>query len=530
MVDIAGATITASADGFDDVLTDDAMRLLVDLHRRFDQRRHELLDARARRRARLAETGTLSFLAETTDVRSDAGWRVAPAPADLLDRRVEITGPTDAKMLINAWNSGARVHLADFEDANTPMWTNMVEGQRNLALANRRQLRFDSPDGRHYELAERTAVPVVRPRGWHLPEKHVLVAGTPVSGALFDFALYFAHNADHLVSIGSAPYFYLPKMESYLEARLWNDVFVAAQEALGLPPGTIRATVLIETINAAFEMEEILFELRDHASGLNAGRWDYLFSIIKNFRDQGAAFVLPDRGSITMTVPFMRAYTELLVATCHRRGAFAIGGMAAYIPNRRDAEVNDTAISRVRADKERESNDGFDGTWVAHPDLVPVAMAVFDGLLGARPNQLERQRPDVHVDAAALLDVAATPGRVTMAGLRNNTSVAIRYLMSWLGGSGAAAIDNLMEDVATAEIARSQIWQWIANGTLLDDGQLVTRDLVVAIADNEIAKLGVELASDLADRVAGARRVFDEVALGAEYVDFLTAPAYELLP
>jgi malate synthase len=514
------------------ILTPDATAFVFDLHRRFVSRRNELLARRAQRRDEVASTGRLAFLDETADVRADGSWRVAEAPVDLRDRRVEITGPTDAKMLINAWNSGARIHLADFEDANTPTWDNLVQGQQNLIEANEKLLTFRSDDGKEYRLAERTAVPVVRPRGWHLPEKHLLVDGEPVVGALFDFGLYFFHNARRLIDKGSGPYFYLPKTESHLEARLWDDVFTVAEEALDIPHGTIRATVLIETIWAAFEMEEILFELREHASGLNAGRWDYLFSMIKTFRDQGADFVLPDRNSITMAVPFMRAYTELLVATCHRRGAFAIGGMAAFIPNRRDPVVNEQAIEKVRQDKQREANAGYDGTWVAHPDLVPVAMQVFDEVLGDRPNQLDRQRPDVDVSPEQLLDVASTPGEVTEGGLHNNVSVGLQYLASWLGGNGAAGINNLMEDVATAEIARSQVWQWVANGVKLDSGAVVTRELVRSVIDEELAAIRSALGDEQFERshFDDARRVFEQVALADEYVDFLTYPAYDLLP
>jgi malate synthase len=520
------------AGRYPEILTDEAVAFVADLQRRFGRRRAQLLAARRQRRDALAQTGRLDFLPQTASIRDDDSWRVAEAPPDLRNRRVEITGPTEAKMLINAWNSGAQIHLADFEDANAPTWDNLVQGQLNLIDANLGRLRFVSPEGKEYELAERTAVPVVRPRGWHLPEKHVVVDDEPVVGALFDFGLYYFHNAQELIDKGSGPYFYLPKMESHLEARLWNDVFVAAQEALDIPHGTIRATVLIETIWAAFEMEEILHELRDHASGLNAGRWDYLFSLIKTFRDQGAAFVLPDRNAITMTVPFMRAYTELLVATCHRRGAFAIGGMAAFIPNRRDPEVTEEAIAKVRADKEREANDGFDGTWVAHPDLVPVAMEAFDEVLNDRPNQLERLRPDVSVTAEQLLDVAATPGAVTEAGLRNNVAVGIRYLASWLGGQGAAAIFNLMEDVATAEIARSQIWQWVNNETKLDSGAPVTARMVRSMIEAEVESLRDSLGTEEFEggHYAQASQLFEQLALNTDFIEFLTEPAYQLLP
>ncbi len=452
----------------------------------------------------------------------EAEWQVPPPAPGLIDRRVEITGPTERKMAINALNSGAKVWLADLEDANTPHWTNVVEGQVNLYDAVRRTISYDAPDGRHYSIADGPVPTIVmRPRGWHLPERHIVVDGAPAVGALVDAGLYLFHNATELVARGAGPYLYLPKMESHLEARLWNVVFDHVEEALGLEPGTIRVTVLIETIPAAFEMDEILWELRPHMSGLNAGRWDYLFSIIKNFRDAGPAFVLPDRASVTMTAPFMRAYTELLVSTCHRRGAVAMGGMAAFIPSRRDPEVNAVALAKVREDKEREARDGFDGSWVAHPDLVPVCQEVFDRALGDKPNQLDRRRDDVGVSADQLLDVASTPGNVTEAGVRANISVAVRYLASWLGGNGAAAIDNLMEDAATAEISRSQIWQWIHNGTMLDGGEVVSPGLVRRILDEEMERLGPEYAQ--------ARVLFEQVAIADDFEEFLTLPAYELI-
>ncbi len=471
----------------------------------------------------------MGFLDETAGVRADKSWRVAPAPADLNDRRVEITGPTEAKMLINAWNSGARVHLADFEDANAPTWSNLVQGQLNLRDANAGTLTFDQADGRHYELNAVTAIPLIRPRGWHLDERHLLLDGEPVAGAFFDFGLYFFHNAAALIAKGSGPYFYLPKTESYLEARLWNDVFVYAQDALGIGQGTIRATVLIETIHAAFQMDEILYELRDHMSGLNAGRWDYLFSIIKTFRAAGSAFVLPDRNLLTMTQPFMRAYTELLVSTCHQRGAFAIGGMAAFIPSRRDPEANQLAMDKVLADKSREANDGFDGSWVAHPDLVPIAMQAFDAVLGSRPNQLERLREDVHVEGPELIDLSSTPKTVTEEGLRNNISVSLQYLSAWLGGSGAVGIFNLMEDVATAEISRSQIWQWINNKVILDDGVEVTRALVAGIAAAEVESLRDGMSPEDAERLGRAHALLRDLVLDDEYQDFLTLSAYRML-
>jgi malate synthase len=498
-----------------------AYDFVADLNQRFGARRDELLTRRAQRREQIARTGRLDFLPETEEVRSGQ-WQVPAAPADLTDRRVEITGPTERKMAINALNSGAKVWLADLEDANTPHWANVHSGQTNLYDAVRRTISYDSPDGRRYELtAETPPTIVMRPRGWHLDEKHVQVAGAPAVAALVDFGVYAHANAAELLERGSGPYFYLPKMESHLEARLWNDVFTHTEAVLGIPAGSIRATVLIETVPAAFEMAEILCELRPHASGLNAGRWDYLFSLIKNFRDQGSEFVLPDRAAVTMTAPFMRAYTELLVSTCHRHGAFAMGGMAAFIPSRRDPEANAVALAKVREDKQREARDGFDGSWVAHPDLVPICQEVFDEALGGAPNQLDRLRDDVSVAAGDLLAVSSTPGSVTEAGLRNNVSVGLQYLASWLGGNGAAAINNLMEDAATAEISRSQIWQWLHNGVRLDDGTPITVDLVRHIEDEELARLG-----DVA-KMDQARALFDQVALADEFVDFLTVPAYE---
>ncbi|HEX2772710.1 MAG TPA: malate synthase A, partial [Micromonosporaceae bacterium] len=436
-------------------------------------------------------------------------------------------GPTDAKMAINALNSGAKVWLADHEDANTPLWENVIGGQLTLRDAIARTLAFTSPDGKRYALRDGDlATIVVRPRGWHLPEKHILVDGERTAGALVDFGLYFFHCAKTQLDRGSGPYFYLPKLESHLEARLWNDVFRLAQDRLGIPRGTIRATVLIETYPAAFEMEEILYELREHSAGLNAGRWDYMFSVIKKFRTRGSDFLLPDRNAVTMTAPFMRAYTELLVRTCHKRGAHAIGGMAAFIPSRRDPQVNETALAKVRDDKTREANDGFDGSWVAHPDLVPICREVFDGVLGDRPHQIDRTRDEVSVSAADLLAVRETPGQRTEAGLRNAVSVGIQYLAAWLRGTGAVAIFNLMEDAATAEISRSQVWQWLHNGVTLDDtGEKVTRELVEQVADQEIAKLP----GDPRD-FAEARALFMEVAVADDFVDFLTLPAYERMP
>jgi malate synthase len=508
-----------------EVLTPAALDFVASLQQKFGTRRVELLKLRDERQARLDAGEMPDFLADTKSVR-ESEWKVAPAAKDLADRRVEITGPTDRKMLINALNSGARVFMADFEDANTPTWSNLVEGQVNLIDAIERTLDFTSPEGKEYRLNPEVATLVVRPRGWHLEEKHLEVGGKPVSGSLFDFGLYFFHNAKRLLEKGSGPYFYLPKLESHLEARLWNDVFNFAQDSLGVPRGTIRATVLIETILAAFEMEEILFELRDHSSGLNAGRWDYIFSIIKKFRNR-PDFVLPDRAQVTMTVPFMRAYTELLVKTCHRRGAHAMGGMAAFIPSRRDAEVNRVALAKVKEDKDREAQAGFDGTWVAHPDLVPTATEAFDKVLGERPNQLEKQRPEVAVTSAQLIDVKVPDGSITENGLRLDVSVGIQYIESWLRGVGAAAINNLMEDVATAEISRSQVWQWIRHSSRLSEGPRVTDDLVREIADDELAKVRERLGEELwaKGRFAEARKVFEEVALSESFPAFLTLVA-----
>jgi malate synthase len=508
-----------------EVLTPEALEFVAGLQREFGARRLELLKLRDERQARLDAGEMPDFLPDTKSVR-ESEWKVAPVAKGLADRRVEITGPTDRKMLINALNSGARVFMADFEDANTPTWSNLVEGQVNLIDAIERTLDFTSPEGKEYRLNPEVATLVVRPRGWHLEERHVEVGGKPVSGSLFDFGLYFFHNAKRLFEKGSGPYFYLPKLESHLEARLWNDVFNSAQDALGVPRGTIRATVLIETILAAFEMEEILYELRDHSSGLNAGRWDYIFSIIKKFRNR-PDFVLPDRAQVTMTVPFMRAYTELLVKTCHRRGAHAMGGMAAFIPSRRDAEVNRVALAKVKEDKDREAQAGFDGTWVAHPDLVATATEAFDRVLGERPNQLEKQRPEVAVTAAQLIDMKVPDGSITENGLRLDVSVGIQYIESWLRGVGAAAINNLMEDVATAEISRSQVWQWLRHASRLSEGPRVTDDLVREIADDELAKVRERIGEELwaKGRFAEARKVFEEVALSESFPAFLTLAA-----
>ncbi|MFD7443354.1 malate synthase A [Streptomyces sp. NPDC059909] len=521
----------------EEVLTDAALAFVAELHRRFTPRRDELLARRAKRRAEIARTSTLDFLPETAQIREDESWKVAPAPAALNDRRVEITGPTDRKMTINALNSGAKVWLADFEDASAPTWENVVLGQLNLIDAYERRIGFtDARTNKSYALrpAEELATVVMRPRGWHLEERHLRFDGRPVPGALVDFGLYFFHNAKRLIDLGKGPYFYLPKTESHLEARLWNDIFVFAQDYVGIPQGTVRATVLIETITAAYEMEEILYELRDHAAGLNAGRWDYLFSIVKNFRDGGAKFVLPDRNAVTMTAPFMRAYTELLVRTCHKRGAHAIGGMAAFIPSRRDAEVNKVAFEKVKADKDREAADGFDGSWVAHPDLVPIAMASFDAVLGDKPNQKDRLREDVHVTAPELIDIASLHAHPTYEGLRNAVQVGIRYIEAWLRGLGAVAIFNLMEDAATAEISRSQIWQWINAGVEFEHaGKTVTAtpELAREVAAEELAAIREEIGEEAfaAGKWQQAHDLLLHVSLDADYADFLTLPAYEQL-
>jgi malate synthase len=511
--------------GSERVLTPDALAFVADLQRRFGPARLELLRRRADRQAELDAHVHPDFLPETREIR-EGDWSVAPAPADLDDRRVEITGPAEPKMMINALNSGARVFMADLEDALSPTWANVVGGQAALMDAVRRDLTYDSPEGKAYRLAEHTATLLVRPRGWHLVEAGVLVDGESVSASLFDFGLYLFHNGTETLRRGTGPYFYLPKLESHREARLWNDVFVHTQAALGIPRGSIRATVLIETILAAFEMDEILYELREHAAGLNAGRWDYLFSSIKKLRAWPELDV-PDRAQLTMTVPFMRAYTELLVRTCHHRGAHAIGGMAAFIPNRRDAAVTEVALARVRDDKERESGDGFDGTWVAHPDLVPIATEVFDRVLGARPNQKDRLREEVAVSAGQLLDVRVPGGAVTEAGVRGNVRVALAYLDSWLCGNGAAAIDNLMEDAATAEIARSQLWLWRTRGTSLADGRVVDAALYGTIRDTELARLRGEVGEG--SRLEDAATLLDHLVLDDAFVEFLTLPAYQLL-
>lgn len=524
---LEGVTIKGSTEGrFGEILSPEAVAFVADLHRRFNPTRKALLQARAERQARLNAGELPDFLPETQSVR-DGDWRVGAVPADLQDRRVEITGPVDRKMVINALNSGARVFMADCEDSCTPTWENLIDGQGNLTDALNRTISLTSPEGKEYRLKEKVAVLMVRPRGWHLSEKHLLVDGEPISGSLMDFGLYLFRNHKRLREMGSGPYYYLPKLESHKEARLWNDLFVYAQDRLGIPQGTIKVTVLIETILAAFEMEEILYELREHIVGLNAGRWDYIYSVIKKFAAR-ADMMLPDRAQVSMTVPFMRAYTELLVKTCHKRGAFAMGGMAAFIPNRKDPAVTEVALANVRADKTREATDGCDGTWVAHPDLVPVATEVFDAVLGSRLNQADKQRPEVSVTAKDLLNTAIPGGKVTEAGLRNNISVAIQYMEAWLRGNGAVAINNLMEDAATAEISRSQVWQWVHRGAGLSDGRTVTADLVRAIAGEEMAKLREAVGAErfAAGQFEKAHALFDRVALADEYAEFLTIPAY----
>ncbi len=511
------------------ILSAEALAFLSELHRKFEPTRRALLDARVTRYARLVAGEKLDFRADTKHLR-EGTWKVSPPPEDLKDRRVEITGPTERKMVINALNSGAKVFMADFEDANVPTWANLLEGQQNLIDAIDRKIDFASPEGKTYKLNPKTATLVVRPRGWHLDEKHLKIDGAPISGSLFDFGLYVFHNAKRLAKRGSGPYFYLPKMEAHEEARLWADAFRHAETTLQVPRGTIRATVLIETIPAAFEMEEILYELRDHSCALNAGRWDYLFSIIKKFREQ-ADLRLPDRSQLTMTVPFMRAYTQLLVKTCHARGAHAIGGMAAFIPNRKDPEVTEKALGKVREDKLREAGDGCDGTWVAHPDLVPVALEIFDQALGEKPNQVDKQRPDVKVTAEQLTDFRVQDGKITEEGVRTNISVALLYLESWLRGTGAAAINNLMEDAATAEISRSQLWLWIKRREALPDGRAINPQRLSRFADEELVKIQKLLGEERfkAGRFKEARRLLERVALGNEFPDFLTVPAYEMI-
>ena len=508
------------------VLTPDALAFLAALHDEFALRRRRLLAAREARQAAFDVGARPDFLPHTVEIR-ESGWRVAPAPADLERRRVEITGPVDRKMVINALNSGADCFMADFEDSLSPTWPNVIDGQANLHDAVRRQIDFTAPNGKRYALGPDPATLLVRPRGWHLDETRVEIRGQPVSGSLFDFGLYFFHNARELIARGSGPYFYLAKLQSHQEARLWNDVFAFAQAYLGIPYGTIRATVLIEHVLAAFEMDEILYVLRDHAAGLNAGRWDYIFSAIKTFSTD-PTMVLPDRAAVGMTVPFMRAYTELLVKTCHRRGAHAIGGMAAFIPSRHDPALNERALRAVRADKERESRGGFDGTWIAHPDLEPVARGAFEEVLGSKPHQKDVSRDDVVVAAADLLSMPATPGAVTRAGVQLNVSVALQYLTWWLRGVGAVAINNLMEDTATAEISRAQLWQWLRHGVALDDGEPFAAERYLEIRERETARLEPVL-DDGDGRLGEAARLLDGLVLGDRCPAFLTLEGIERL-
>lgn len=524
------------------ILTSDAKAFIARLHRTFDKRRKALLSDR-KKRQREFDVGKLpDFLKATESVRISE-WQIAPVPNDLEDRRVEITGPVDAKMMINALNSGANVYMADFEDSLSPRWDKVITGQKNLIDAVRKRLEFVSPDGKRYELNEKIATLLVRPRGWHLDEKHFCVDGKPVSASLFDFGLYFFHNAAERLKQGTAPYFYLPKLESHLEARLWNDVFNFCEEVFRIPHGTIKATVLIETIVAAFEMDEILYELKEHIVGLNAGRWDYLFSIIKKFRNQ-KDFIFPDRARLTMTLPFMRAYTNLLVQTCHKRGAHAIGGMSAFVPNRKDPAVNERAFAAVRSDKEREAQDGFDGTWVAHPDLVPVAREAFDKILGKKQNQKDKLREDIKVKSHDLLNFKIPEGAVTEEGIRNNISVSLQYLHQWLNGVGASVIFNLMEDVATAEIARAQLWQWLRHGAILKDGRKFTREIYEQIRGAVILKSQAifleengaqykyetnHLTEMVCQPFKKAIHLLNELTLNDNFHEFLTIPAYDYL-
>ena len=512
---------------FTEILTGEALAFVAALHRRFDSRRVELLGARSARQARLSAGELPDFLPQTRKVR-ESDWRVATIPPDLLNRRVEITGPVDRKMIINALNSGANVFMADFEDANSPTWHNNLEGQLNLADRWQRSIDFrDTTTGKQYALSATPAVLMVRPRGWHLMEPGVTVDGAAVAGGLFDFGLYFFHNVRAQLAKGTGPYFYLPKLESHLEARLWNDVFVFAQQQLGIPNGTIKVTVLIETLPAAFEMDEILFELRDHMAGLNCGRWDYMFSFIKKLR-ANPAYVLPDRSQVVMGKAFLRAYSLLLIKTCHRRGAFAMGGMAAQIPNRRDPQANEAALARVRADKEREAGDGHDGTWVAHPDLVPVAREVFDRLM-PQANQLTRMREDVNIGQADLLEVHQ--GTKTEGGVRENIRVGVQYIEAWLRGKGAVPLYNLMEDAATAEISRAQVWQWIHYGITLEGGTVATPELLNRLITEEMERVRKEVGPEAYDggRFREAIQLFRELSLAADFEDFLTVPAMALL-
>ncbi|MDH3235300.1 MAG: malate synthase A [Alphaproteobacteria bacterium] len=523
-----GVTLTGEIKpGYEEILTSEALAFIADLERRFGARRLELLERRTEVQAKLDDGWLPDFLEETKAIR-EGDWTVAPIPKDLLDRRVEITGPVERKMVINALNAGAKMFMADFEDSNAPTWDNNIQGHLNLRDAVRREITFDDPkSGKHYELGEKTATLLVRPRGWHLPENYIKVDGKPMSGGLADFGLFFFHNADEQLKRGTGPYFYLPKLESHLEARLWNDVFVHAQKALGIKRGSIKATVLIETIMAVFEMDEILYELRDHMAGLNCGRWDYIFSYIKKFRNR-ADFILPDRAQVTMTVHFLRSYSQELIKTCHRRGAFAMGGMAPQIPIKNDPEANDAAMAKVRADKEREAGDGHDGTWVAHPGLVPIAMEVFDRMM-PDANQLARQRQDVNVTAADLL--AVPTGTITEDGVRMNINVGIQYTEAWLGGNGCVPIYNLMEDAATAEISRSQLWQWRKHGASITDGPEIEDELLERLFAEEMEKIKELVGEDAfaSGKYDEARDLFWDMTVSDEFQEFLTLPAYERL-
>lgn len=509
------------------IFTPQAQQFLLKLHRKFNKQRTHLLQKRQEKQNEINNGQKPDFLKETAAIRQDLHWKVAATPKDLQKRWVEITGPTDRKMMINALNSGADVFMADFEDANSPTWHNLVEGQANLTEAIAGTLSYTSPEGKNYKLNPRVAVIVVRPRGWHLDEKHVLIEGEPISASLFDFGLAFFHNAKALLKKGSGPYYYIPKLENHLEARLWNEIFIFAQGELGIPQGTIRATVLCETLLAAFEMEEILYELRDHVSGLNAGRWDYIFSIIKKFQDK-EDFVFPDRGQITMTAPFMRAYTELLIRTCHKRGAYAMGGMAAFVPNRKDPAVTEMALMKVKEDKLRESKDGFDGTWVAHPDLVSIAHEVFEVALKNKSHQKDKMRTEVNVQADDLLNFHINDGKITESGLRHNISVALQYLDAWLRGIGAVAIYNLMEDVATAEISRAQLWQWVHHKAILDDGRVITSKLYQKVVEEECQRIkDLYQGNPVAlDKLEEAKNLLNQFVLNKDFPEFLTSLAY----
>lgn len=514
---------------YEQILTPEAIDFVLNLHQRFNWRREDLLRERQERQHRIDAGEMPTFLNATKHIR-ESDWQVNPIPADLQNRRVEITGPVDRRMIINALNSGAKVFMADFEDANSPTWDNCIEGQLNLRAAIRREIDFEAENGKKYVLKDEVAVLKVRPRGWHLTEKHLEINGEPISASIFDFGLYFFHNAKELINRGSGPYFYLPKLENHLEARLWDDIFVAAQETLEIPVGTIKATVLIETILAAFEMDEIIYELRRHLAGLNAGRWDYIFSVIKKFRNH-SDFILPDRADVTMRVPFMRAYTQLLVKTCHRRAAHAIGGMAAFIPNRRDEKINSMAFERVTADKELEVNNGFDGTWVAHPDLVPVAKTAFEKHLGEKPHQKEVMREDVNITAHDLLDVRIDNATITENGLRTNINVGILYIESWLRGIGAAAIHNLMEDAATAEISRAQIWQWLKHRVKTQEGEIIEPNYYHQILVEEVEKIKkmAENGQIPDGQYKKAAEFFNTLVMKRQFSEFLTLGAYKEL-